>query len=65
MTASHIIDREKIGVVTDDYAQSIIDVFTNKNKYQQMAERGKEYVKKNLSWNSYGDKMLQVFKSAV
>ena len=64
MTASHIIEKEGIGVVTDTYAQAIIDVYKNKDRYRQMADRGREYVAHNLSWNSYGDKMLQVFKLA-
>ncbi|OHD69367.1 MAG: hypothetical protein A2W19_05505 [Spirochaetes bacterium RBG_16_49_21] len=65
MTASYIIERERIGVVTDDYAGAIFDAYMNKDKYARMAARGKEYVRDHLSWDSYGEKMLRVYTTAV
>lgn len=61
MTASNIIKRENIGIVTDDYAKAILDIYANHSYYQEMAKKGEQWVKENLSWDRFGDEMLKVF----
>jgi len=65
LTASYIIEKEKIGIVTEDYARAIADVYADKEGYRRMAARGREYVKEHLSWDSFGEKMVQVYKAAI
>jgi len=65
LTASYIIEKEEIGIVTENYARAIVDVYQNKSRYHRMADRGREYVIKNLSWDSFSEKMVQVYKTAL
>jgi glycosyltransferase involved in cell wall biosynthesis len=65
MSASSIIKREKIGVVTDNFAQAILDVYNNPKPYQDMAKRGKQWVAENLSWDKFCDRMLSVFEKVL
>lgn len=61
MTASDIIRKENIGVVTDNYVEAILEVYNNPEKYKKTAEKGKEWVIKHLSWEKYCEKMVNLF----
>lgn len=65
MTASSIIKKENIGIVTDKYADTIMDIYHNKDKYNEMAQRGKIFVQESLSWDNYSQKMLAKFESVI
>ena len=65
MTASYIIEKENIGTVADNYTDSILDIFNNRQKYIEMAEKGKDYVLKTLSWDTFSSNMLDRFKSSA
>ncbi|CAD7769511.1 D-inositol-3-phosphate glycosyltransferase [Candidatus Methanoperedenaceae archaeon GB50] len=65
MTASDIIRREGIGIVTDDFAEAILDIYNNPGKYYEIAERGQAWVKGNLNWDNFCEKMVDVFYRAI
>jgi len=65
MTASDIVEREKIGIVTDDFTETIWDIYNNSDKYNEIAERGQAWVKKNLSWEKFCEKMVKLFYKAI
>lgn len=65
MSASEIIKREKIGIVTDDYTSVIMEIYQNKDKYLEMAERGRQWVKNNLNWDFFCQKNLEVFQKVL
>jgi glycosyltransferase involved in cell wall biosynthesis len=65
MTASNIIKREKIGTVTDDFAETIWDIYINPQKYKEAAERGQKWVRENLGWEKFCEKMVNVFCKAM
>lgn len=65
MTASNIIMHEAIGVVTDNYIEVIIDIYNNRDKYYKMALHGENWVKNNLSWDKYCEKILEIYNSAL
>jgi len=65
MSASEIIKREKIGIVTDNYPEAIIEIYRNMNKYFEIGERGGEWVKTNLSWDVFCQKNLNIFQKAL
>ena len=62
MTASEIIKREYIGVVTNDYAGAITDIRENPARYKEMAARGAEFVRINLSWETFCGRMAELFR---
>lgn len=61
MTASNIIRKEKIGIVTDSYVEAVWDIYSNPEKYHEMVEKGKKWVIDNLSWDTYCEKMVDLF----
>jgi len=65
LTASSIIETHKIGVVTDDYVSTIMDVYQNPDVYQAMGIKARDWVLDNLSWHSFCDKFLEVFQAVA
>jgi len=65
MSASNIIKKEGIGIVTDDYAKAIIAIYENLSKYDSMGEKGGSWVKDNLSWDIFCQKNLDIFQKAL
>lgn len=65
MTASEIIAKEDIGVVTNDFEDVILDIYRNSDKYHKIAERGEKWVKENLSWDNFCEKMLNLFYDSI
>jgi len=65
MTASNLINKENLGIVTDDFSSAVLDVYKNPEKYSEMAVRRAEWVKANLSWDKFCEKMLNVFFKAL
>lgn len=65
LTAGTIIEREKIGVVTRDCITALRDIYKDRAQSRQMAERGQQWVKENLSWDKFGEEMLKVFHEAA
>ena len=65
MTASEIIKREKIGIVTNDYSKTIMEIYRNTNKYLKMGKRGGEWVKTNLNWDTFCQKNLNLFQRVL
>lgn len=64
MGAASVIKRENIGIVTDNFADSIKNIYDNPSANQLIADRGKQWVAKNLTWEIFTDKMLQLFDKA-
>lgn len=61
-SASEIIKKEGLGFVTDNYEDAIISLYKNgceKNK------EGKMFVKKNLTWERFGERMEEIFKEVT
>ena len=64
-TGSYLIEKENIGVVTDNYAEAIWDIYQNPEKYAQVAGRGQLWVKDNLGWDKFGEKMVELLFRAI
>lgn len=65
MTASDIIKEEEIGIVTDNYAETIWDIHNNPDKYYELGESGQAWVRENLSWEEFCKKMVNLFYRAM
>ncbi len=64
MTAASLIKKNGIGLVTDDYTRAVFDVYGHRAKYQAIARRGNIWVKKNLTWDNFCEKMAACLKKA-
>lgn len=65
MPASNIISKEKIGVVTDDFVNTVYEIYSNYKFYDEMAIKGNRWVTENLNWDSFGDKMVNIFRHTL
>jgi glycosyltransferase involved in cell wall biosynthesis len=65
MTAADIIERQKVGVVTEDFVKAIGDVYEARDKYREMALHGQKWVMENLSWELFGDRMIESYQDAM
>ena len=65
MTAASLIEREGIGWVTDDYGAALTDVHDHPDRHRAMAVRGREYVKTNLSWDRFCERMAALYRAAA
>ncbi|MFQ6126427.1 MAG: glycosyltransferase family 4 protein [Candidatus Heimdallarchaeota archaeon] len=65
MTASDIITRKGIGIVTDDIVKAVLDIYNNPKPYWNMAKRGRRFAAENLTWDKFCQKMLTVFENAL
>lgn len=61
--AAKLIEKEKIGLVMklrpDDYHQKLIYIYSHPQKVKQMAKKGKEYTKNNLTYEIYAKRIQE------
>jgi len=65
MTASEIIKRENIGIVTNNFSEIVLDIYKDPEKYNEIAKRGRMWVKKNLNWDKFCERMVEIFYKAM
>ena len=65
MTAADIVKRENLGIVTVDYANALFDVYQNFEKHRKLAVRRAEWVRDNLSWDNFSERMMHVFQKTL
>ncbi len=63
--SASFIAREGLGLVTNDMASAIEDIFRNPGKGRQVAARAFEWVDRNFGWDNFTGSMVDVFESAV
>ena len=61
MGASELIKKEELGMSTDDFAGALKKVYNKYDYWQGRADRGKQWVVQNLTWEKFSDSMLEVF----
>ena len=62
-TAS-FVRKHKLGIVTKDYFSAILDIYKNREKYKKMVREAGKYIRDNLSWKRYTERMVEAFKMA-
>jgi len=67
--ASEIFSRERLGVVAEPeakaFAEGAISVLKNPSLVEEMVDRGREFVRRNLSYEEYAENVLKIFESHV
>jgi glycosyltransferase involved in cell wall biosynthesis len=64
MTAADIIKRNELGIVTDDFSETVVNIYKNQKKYNAMANKGKKWVRENLTWDKFCEGMLELFQKS-
>ena len=62
--ASSIIKQNNLGIVTKNYAEELLKIHENIKEYKKQAKKSALFVKKNLGWNVFADKMIKAYKDA-
>ncbi len=65
LSCSDLIRENDLGIVTDediDLTTALQEIQQNYSKYQQQALRGREFVLKNLTWDKFGARFLEVIE---
>ncbi len=65
MGAASITKRFNLGIATKNYEEALLDVYNNLDKYKKDAKKAALFVKKNLSWQVFADKMIKAYKDAL
>ncbi len=64
METSELVKRQDIGISTSEYDKALVEVYNNKEKYLEQAKKASLFVKNNLSWGAFSDRMIKLFESA-
>ncbi len=62
--AASIIKKFNLGIATKNYDYALFEIYNNKSKYGKIARESSLFVKKNLGWNIFTDKMIKAYKDA-
>jgi len=60
--ASELIMKYKLGIVTENYVNAVIEVYNNYELYKNMAQRAREVVKNDFSWDKYSERLMRIFE---
>ncbi|MFH1307834.1 MAG: sugar phosphate nucleotidyltransferase [archaeon] len=64
MGSSPIIKKNNLGIVTKEYDKAILEIYENQKEYKKQAEKNRIFIKKNLTWENYAEKMIESYKKA-
>src|SRR5262249_3644790 len=64
MTAADIVAKNDLGTVTNDFANAILEIYRNPEDYKERSQAAKQFVWKYLSWDRFGEHMLNVLQDA-
>lgn len=62
ISSSAIIKKAGIGIVTNDFVRVVRNIYNNPRDFNYMGKKGKEWVRRNLKWEIFSKKMLNLFK---
>jgi glycosyltransferase involved in cell wall biosynthesis len=62
-TFSNLVKDNNLGVVTkiENFPETILNVYENYEKYEEHAKKGREWIKNNLTWDKYGERMIKIY----
>jgi len=65
ITCKDIIKKYKLGIVTNNFERAVLKVYENKEYFENEVERAKFWIKKNLTWKNFSQKMISLFEKCV
>lgn len=64
MGAASVIEKFNLGITSNNYTESILEVYNNQSKYNEQAKKASITIKKNLGWDTFTDKLIKSFKDS-
>ena len=65
MGAASIIKKFNLGTITKDYSKSLFDIYNKKAEYKKQAKISSLFIKKNLGWSVFSEKLIKTFEEAM
>lgn len=65
LTCSELVQSEQLGIVSDNYVESIKEVYLHQEHYRKQVKWQKEWVKRNLTWDNYCKSMMQYMEMKI
>ncbi|KKU13033.1 MAG: Glycosyltransferase, partial [Candidatus Azambacteria bacterium GW2011_GWC2_45_7b] len=62
--AASIVKKFNLGIVTKNYPEAIMKIHDNYNIYIKEAQKSSIFIKNNLGWNIFADKMIKAYRDA-
>ena len=62
-TAS-LVKKNNLGIVTKEYDKAVLEIYNNRKKYKQEVKKAILFIKNNLSWEIFAEKMIKAYKDA-
>ncbi len=64
MGVSYLVKEKNLGIVSPDLEESIRKIYNNYSYYKQQAQAASAWVRENISWQKFAEKMVEIFKKA-
>jgi glycosyltransferase involved in cell wall biosynthesis len=64
MGSSSVAKENNLGIVTKEYDKAILEIYNNREKYKEYAKRAFIFIRKNLSWEIFAERMIKSYKNA-
>lgn len=65
MGIASLVREKQLGIVSEDFNNAIWDIYKNPGKYKKQARLSSKWIKENLSWEIFAEKMIDAFKIAL
>jgi len=65
MGAASIVEKFNLGTITKNYSEALLEVHNKKAEHKKKAKAASNFLKKNLGWNVFGDKLIKAFEDAM
>jgi dTDP-glucose pyrophosphorylase len=63
--AASVIKKHNLGTVTKNYENALIKIYEKRKEYKKQAKDSSLFVKKNLGWDIFTDKMINAFNFSL
>ncbi|MAH06988.1 hypothetical protein CMI38_01925 [Candidatus Pacearchaeota archaeon] len=60
--AASIIKKFDLGIVSNNYEDEILNIYNNLKYFKEKGKKSSEFIKKNLGWDVFTDKLIKAFK---
>jgi dTDP-glucose pyrophosphorylase len=62
--AASVIKKYNLGIVTNEYARAVLNIYKNNKTAVDNSRKASIFIKKNLGWDVFCDKMINAYKDS-
>lgn len=64
MGSASVAKENDLAIVTKDYAKAVLEIYNNQQEYQKKVKGSADYIRENLSWKQFTERMIWALRSA-